>query len=140
MNDDLSARLGDEKFVSLTTFKRNGDAVATPMWIARDGEHLVAWTSAEAWKVKRVRRDPRVSLRASSRTGKVRDTSPALAGSAEVVSDPGEVARVEGLIKGKYGFEFRVVTLVETIVARGRKPRVVLRIIPAQESDNELGR
>jgi hypothetical protein len=83
---------GDEKFVSLTTFKRNGDVVASPMWIARDGEQ------------------------------------PILAGTAEVITESNEVARVEALIKQKYGVEFRVVTFVETIAARGRKPRVVLRI------------
>jgi uncharacterized protein len=48
-----------------------------------------------------------------------------------VITDPGEVTRVESLIKHKYGLEFRVVTLVETIVTRGRKPRVVLRITPS---------
>jgi uncharacterized protein len=51
-------------------------------------------------------------------------------GTAEVITDPSEVTRVESLIKHKYGLEFRVVTLVETIAARGRKPRVVLRITP----------
>lgn len=130
MTRDLLAGLGDEKFVSLTTFKRNGDAVASAMWIARDGESLVVWTPADAWKVKRVARDPRVTLTASGRTGKVAENAPELAGSAEVIRDPGEVARVEGLIKRKYGFEFRIVTLVEAVVARGRKPRVALRITP----------
>jgi hypothetical protein len=53
---------------------------------------------------------------------------PVFAGTAEVFTDPGEVARVEALVKRKYGLEFRVVTLIETIAARGRKPRFVLRI------------
>jgi len=33
MSESTAARLSDEKFVSLTTFKRNGDAAASPMWI-----------------------------------------------------------------------------------------------------------
>jgi uncharacterized protein len=28
------------------------------MWIVRDGNHLLAWTPADAWKVKRIRPDP----------------------------------------------------------------------------------
>jgi uncharacterized protein len=128
MSDDTTTRLGDEKFVSLTTFKRNGDVVASPMWIARDGEQLVAWTPADAWKVKRIRRDPRVTLAPCGRTGKVRAEQPTLPGTAEVITESNEVARVEALIKQKYGVEFRVVTFVETIAARGRQPRVVLRI------------
>jgi len=131
MSEDTTAQLGDEKFVSLTTFKRNGDGVCSPMWIVRDGGQLLAWTPADAWKVKRIRRDPRVTLSPCGRTGKVRTQRPPLAGTAEVISDPSEVARVESLIKHKYGLEFRVVTLVETIAARGRKQRVVLRITPS---------
>jgi len=123
-----TAHVGDEKFVSLTTFKRNGDAVASAMWIVRDGNGLAAWTPADAWKVKRIRRDPRVTVTASGRSGKVRAGQPAFDGTAEVITDPAEVARTEALVKGKYGLEFRVVTLIEALVARGRKPRVALRI------------
>jgi PPOX class probable F420-dependent enzyme len=132
LSEDTTARLGDEKFVSLTTFKRNGDGVASPMWIACDGEQLLAWTPADAWKVKRIRRDPRVTLRRCGRTGRVRAQQPLLAGTAEVITDPSEVARVESLLKHKYGLEFRLVTLIETVAARGRKPRVVLRITPSR--------
>jgi uncharacterized protein len=128
MSDNATARLGAEKFVSLTTFKRNGDAVAAPMWIVGDGARLSVWTPADSWKVKRVRRDPRVTLTACGRTGKVAADQPVFAGTAEVITDPGEVARVESLVKRKYGLEFRVVTLIEAIAARGRKPRFIVRI------------
>ena len=50
---------------------------------------------------------------------------------AEVITDAGEVTRVESLIKRKYGLEFRIVTLIETIAARGRKPRFAVRITPS---------
>jgi uncharacterized protein len=130
MGNGITARLGAEKFVSLTTFKRNGDAAASPMWIVGDGDQLLAWTPADAWKVKRIRRDPRVTLTPCGRTGKVRNEQPVLAGTAEVITDSDEVVRVESIIKRKYGLEYRIVTLVETIAARGRKPRVVLRITP----------
>ncbi len=134
MSRDNAARLGDEKFVALTTYKRNGEAVASPMWIVRDGEQLLVWTPADAAKVKRVRRDPRVTLIACGRTGKVKHGQPKLAGTAEVITDPASVTRTESLIKRKYGVEFRVVTLIETIAARGRRPRVVLRITPSTRS------
>lgn len=126
----LATRLSGEKFVSLTTYKRSGEAVATPMWIVRDGARLSAWTPADSWKVKRARRDSRVTLRACGRTGRVDAGEPVLEGTAEVVTDPVEVSRVENLVRQKYGLEFRVVTLIETIAARGRKSRVLLRISP----------
>jgi uncharacterized protein len=128
MGDDTTARLGDEKFVSLTTFKRNGEGVASPMWVVRDGRHLLVWTPADAWKVKRVRRDPRVVLAACGRTGAVRPGEADVEGSAEVITEPDIIARTETLLKRKYRLMFRIVTLIEAIVARGRKARFVLRI------------
>ncbi len=131
MSEGAIAHLGDQKFVSLTTFKRNGDAIASPMWIVRDGNQLLVWTPADAWKVKRVRHNPRVTLTACGRTGKVQTGQPTFDGTAEVITDPGKVARAESLIKYKYRLEFRVVILIETIAARGRKPRVLLCITPS---------
>ncbi len=125
---DFVTPLAAERFVALTTFKRNGDEVATPMWIGRDGFELIAWTPADSWKVKRVRNDPRVLLAASTRTGKVRDGVVPVAGTAEIITDPATVQRLEQVIRGKYGLEYRIVTLVERILARGRKPRVILQI------------
>jgi PPOX class probable F420-dependent enzyme len=126
-----SIDLRDQKFVSLTTFKRSGAAVASAMWIVGEGEQLWAWTPADAWKVKRIRRDPRVTLTPCGRTGKVSHGQPVVEATAEVLTDAQEVARVESLIKRKYGLEFRLVTLIETIAAGGRKPRFALRITPS---------
>jgi hypothetical protein len=131
MSKDASPDLGEQKFVSLTTFKRNGFAVASPMWIVAEGEQLWAWTPADAWKVKRIRRDPHVTLTLCGRTGKVQPGAPVIDATAEVITDAGEVTRVESLIKRKYGLEFRIVTLIETIATRGRKPRFAVRITVA---------
>jgi len=98
------------------------------MWIGRDGDALVMWTPAETSKVRRVRRDPRVRLSACGRTGRVDTSQPALTGQAELIDDDREVLRIESIIKRKYGFVYRVMTVVEAIAARGRKPRVGLRI------------
>lgn len=127
---DLARRVGDAKFVSVVTYKRDGSAVAAPMWIAQDGPDLVLWTPADAWKVKRARRDPRVVLIRSGRTGKVDPVEPQLLGTAVVEDQPDTVSKVETLMRRKYGLEFLIVTTVETILARGRKSRVVLRISP----------
>lgn len=130
MTDGLAARIGAEKFVSMVTFKRNGDAVASPMWIAADGDALVVWTPSEAWKVKRVRRDPRVTLTPCGRTGKVAAGAPTLHATAEVVSEDDYVARAAALIKAKYGLQFHVITSIEALFTRGRKERVAVRITP----------
>jgi hypothetical protein len=127
MTDALSA-LAAEKFVSLTTFKKDGAAVATPMWIGRDGDHLFVWTPADSWKAKRVKNNPRVVLAPSARGGKVREGAHPVDGVAEVIIEPATVQRLAGVIRRKYGLMFSVVTFLERLLARKQKPRVILRI------------
>lgn len=120
--------LADEKFVSLTTFKRDGGGVAAPVWLVADGDRLAVWTPADSWKVKRLRRDPRVTLVPCGRRGAVSDGAVPVEGTADVIDDPSVVSAIESALKKKYGFEYRVVTLIERIVARGSKSRVVIII------------
>lgn len=128
----LAKQLGATTFVSLVTFKRDGTPVGSPMWVASDGADLVVWTPADAWKVKRVRRDPRVMVIRSGRMGKVDPVDPELLGTAVVEESPAEVSRVEQLIRDKYGVQVRIITTIEAILSRGPKPRVALRITPQQ--------
>ena len=127
MADAVSA-LGAEKFVSLTTFKKDGGAVASPMWIGHDGDHLFFWTPVDSWKAKRAKNNPRVTLVPCSRGGKVREGATAVEGVAEVITEPATVERLAGVIRRKYGVEFVIVTFIERILARGKKPRLILRI------------
>jgi PPOX class probable F420-dependent enzyme len=127
MSDTVSA-LGEERFVSLTTFKRDGTAVAAPMWIGRDGDHLFFWTPADSWKAKRAKNNPRVAMVPCSRRGKVSDGAQAVDGTAEVITEQATVERLAGVIRRKYGIEFYIVTFIERLLARGAKSRVVLRV------------
>jgi PPOX class probable F420-dependent enzyme len=127
MADAVSA-LGAEKFVSLTTFKKDGGAVATPMWIGRDGDHVFFWTPVDSWKAKRAKNNPRVTLVPCSRGGKAREGATRVDGVAEVIAEPATVQRLAGVIRGKYGLEFFIVTFIERILARGKKPRLILRV------------
>ncbi|MCK0173795.1 PPOX class F420-dependent oxidoreductase [Mycolicibacterium sp. F2034L] len=120
--------LGAEKFLSLTTFKRSGDAVSTPLWVISEGGRLVFWTPAQSWKVKRVRRDPRVTVVPCSRRGKVAPGVQPVAGRAELVEDAAEVDRTQRLFRKKYGLGFVVVTTIERVIRRGRERRVLLRV------------
>jgi uncharacterized protein len=119
--------LADARFVSLTTFRRSGAPVATPVWIAADpdGAGLLVTTPRESGKVKRLRRDPRVQLRPCDRRGKVEADAPRTDGTAELVPYD---ARLEGIFKRKYGLEYRVFMVAERLFARGNKDRVALRI------------
>jgi PPOX class probable F420-dependent enzyme len=72
------------KCISLTTFKRDGTPVATPIWFnIIDGKVLLA-TPASSWKVKRIRHNPRVEFAACTQRGRV--TGPVFTGVARIIS------------------------------------------------------
>jgi PPOX class probable F420-dependent enzyme len=126
--------LGGEDFVSLTTFRRTGEPVPTPVWVARDGDALVVITSATSGKVKRIRRDPRVVLRPCDRRGTVAPDAPSAEGRAELVTDPAAQEGPRRALAAKYGAQWRLVELMALAgkVARliGRDPgeRIILRL------------
>ena len=123
--------LGDESFVSLTTFRRSGEAVSVPVWIGRDGDALTVTTPATSGKVKRLRADPRVELRPCSRRGTVDGGVPPVAGVARIIADVDGVERLTDGIRKKYRWQFRVAMMIERLGRAGRRPRVILRITSA---------
>ncbi|MHC1559683.1 PPOX class F420-dependent oxidoreductase [Actinomycetospora sp. C-140] len=130
---DLSA-LGDEEFVSLTTYRRSGEEVATPVWVARDGDALVVITAAGSGKVRRVRRDPRVLARPCTRRGTVAPDAPTAHGRAEIVAEPAAQEDPRRALAAKYGLQFRLVDLmalagkVTKLVGRDPGERIILRL------------
>ncbi|TPG19834.1 PPOX class F420-dependent oxidoreductase [Pedococcus bigeumensis] len=128
------ASLGEEKFVSLTTFRKSGVGVPTTVWVGRDGDSLVVTTPSGSGKVKRLRNDERIELRPSSRRGTVNTSVPPVAGVAEVVEGFGATARLGEVMGAKYGLEYRIVMGVERLLRRGAPQRVMLRITPAADA------
>lgn len=122
--------MGDASFVSLTTFRRTGVGVPTTVWVVRDGDTLLVTTPASSGKVKRLRNDDRVELRPSTRTGKVADDAPVLAGTAELRQDEVVIDAVDGLMRAKYGIEYRILMLVEKL-SRKQRDRVIVQITSA---------
>lgn len=124
---DLAA-LGDEKFVSLTTFRKTGVGVATPVWIGREDDALVVTTPSGSGKVKRLRNNDRVELQPCSRRGTVEDGAPKVTAVAALVEGPEAMRRLDASLKPKYLFEYLVVMTIEKIMRRGQTDRVMLRI------------
>ena len=60
------------KYLSLTSFRRDGSGVATPVWFVADNGHLVVETDADSYKVKRIRRDPHVRIAVCDARGRLR--------------------------------------------------------------------
>ena len=67
--------LADERTVVLTTFRRDGRAVPTPMSIVLDGDRAFMRTWSTSGKVKRLRRDPSATVAPSTARGQVTGTA-----------------------------------------------------------------
>jgi PPOX class probable F420-dependent enzyme len=129
--DSAFAALGDEQFLSLTTFRKSGERVSTAVWIGRDGDALIVTTPEASGKVKRLRNSPRVEVRPCNRMGRVKDGIEPVAGVAEVLTDEGTQERLTGIIRRKYGLEYWVVMGIERLIKSGQENRVILRITRA---------
>lgn len=96
-----------ERYISLTTFKRDGTPVSTPVWVVSDdGNRLLVWSAATTWKVRRIRRDPRALVAAASFRGKERGER--VSATARVIDDPG----IDRLLREKYGWQKRALDFV----------------------------
>ena len=89
MNAGL-ASIRDAKTILLTTYKRDGTAVATPVSLAFDGQRAYFRSYDKAWKTKRLRHNSAVQAAPATLRGK--PTGPAIRARATLLD--GEQARV----------------------------------------------
>ncbi|TVY99072.1 PPOX class F420-dependent oxidoreductase [Trebonia kvetii] len=121
------------RYLSITSYKRDGRGVATPVWfVQRDGRLLVQ-TDAASGKLKRIRRNPQVRIALCTASGRLRGEE--VQAVAEILPDA-EIGPVERLIADKYRFDmiiFRPLRLIQARLHLGR-PRTgpaILGITPS---------
>ena len=124
----LLDQLGTGKYLLVTSYRRNGTPVATPVWVVRDGDALGVWTAADSWKVKRIRARSVVLVGPCDLRGK--PTGEQIPATAEIC-DAATTARYRQLIARKYGLVGRL-TLLGSRLRRGEKGAVGIRVTPAQ--------
>jgi PPOX class probable F420-dependent enzyme len=123
----------DGKYLGLTTFKRDGTGVTTPVWFVSEGGRLLIETDADSYKVKRIRREPKVTVGMCSARGRQLDLP--VAARAELLPDD-EIAPVEKMMARKYRVEvliFRPLRALQRALHVGRyrgKP-VIVAITPS---------
>jgi PPOX class probable F420-dependent enzyme len=100
--------LGAADYVLLTTFRKDGTAVPTPVWVIRIGDELRIWSAPEAGKVKRIRRNGEVQLAPCSFRGQLRGAS--VNAIARVLPQSEMSALLHGLSR-KYGVSAWFTTL-----------------------------
>ncbi len=76
----------DEKYVLVTTFRKNGDGVATPVWIVALPDGTAGFTTeVDSGKVKRIRNNPSVTLQPCNLRGKVTADAEIVTATADVL-------------------------------------------------------
>ncbi|GAB2871828.1 PPOX class F420-dependent oxidoreductase [Streptomyces deserti] len=124
MNHTRLDRLGTGKYLLLTTYRRNGTPVATPVWVVPDGDALGVWTAADSWKVKRIRGRADVLVGPCDQRGN--PTGDQIPATAEFC-DAATTARYRRLIARKYGLT-GLLTLLGSRLRRGLEGTVGIRV------------
>jgi PPOX class probable F420-dependent enzyme len=117
---DLKA-LFPGRYLSVTSFKRDGTGVATPVWFVSDGRRLFALTDLHSAKVRRMRRNPRVVIASCRADGKPR--SEPVPARVEVLTATPELERVRRLLIERYKISYRLVMLIYRVARRLRGKR-----------------
>lgn len=103
----MPQELDRARYVSFTSYKRNGEPISLPVWVVPFEGGYAFTTDPDAFKVKRVRHNPRVTLRACSVRGKVDSGVTEFHGTAEYV-DAATADRVNKAIRRKYWLAYRL--------------------------------
>ena len=97
------------RFVSVTSFKRDGTGVATPLWAVDDGRRLYALTDLRSAKVRRIRRNPAISVAPCRVNGSLRGSP--VAARAAILTAAADLERVRQLLLSRHRISYRLVML-----------------------------
>lgn len=116
--------LSDEKYMLLTTFRRSGTPVATPVWVVKlDGDEVGFWTSSESGKAKRLAHTARVTVTPCDGRGRVAEGVATTDATARIVTG-GEFEAIRERVLAKYGAMTKVTKLLATVVGTVRRKRI----------------
>lgn len=109
MQSSAFSNLAGHQFMKLTTYRKKGDAISTPVWFAQVGDVLYVTTQANAGKVKRIRNNGRVMVEPCTFRGE--SLGPAVEAWARELS-PEDHERAKAALGKKYGWQYTVFGLL----------------------------
>jgi len=119
----LRDEISSEKYINLETFRKNGEAVHTPVWFVTDGEQIYVRTVADSGKVKRIRRNSRIHVAPCKMDGTLTgEWKPAV---AVEIRDGDVEKKVDRLLDQKYGLVKKLFSLGDLFK---KQPMTVLEI------------
>jgi len=118
------AQFAGQNYLNLESYRKNGQPVRTPLWFAEERGVIYVYTLADAYKVKRIRNNPRVRIVASDARGNPKGTW--VEGRARILDAAG-AEHGHQLLRGKY-FLKRFGDLFSRVMNRERVVIAVERV------------
>ena len=116
--------LSDAKYILLTTFRRDGTPVATPVWVVSlDGGEIGFYTGSGSGKAKRLAHTARVTVAPCDARGRVRAGAAAIDATARVVTGS-ELEGIRERVVAKYGIQTKITKFLATLIGIARRKRV----------------
>jgi PPOX class probable F420-dependent enzyme len=106
-----------QRYLNLESYKRDGTPVQTPVWFAEEQDVLYVYTLANAGKVKRIRRNPRIRLAPCTMRGTVIGSW--VEAEATIV-DATTAAHGHALLRQKYGWLKGIGDVISRLLHRER--------------------
>ena len=120
---------GDTRYLALTTYRRDGRPVTTPVWAAPLNGNLYVVTARSTGKVRRLRATDRIRFAPSNMNGR-RILGAWHEGSGRVVEDEQRRGEALAALQRKYGRQMSLAMLINRLRGLDRE-RVVLELTPA---------
>ena len=121
-------QLAAERYVSLATFRRNGNAIPTAIWIAAAGGKLYAVTNGTSVKMKRLKANDRIRLAACDARGNVRGEW--VDGHGRKVEDPAIMELAQRALEKKYGWQVSILKFFSALSGRAKHRAFIEMTIP----------
>jgi uncharacterized protein len=77
--------LTGQKYISLASFRKNGEPVHTPVWFGEKDNKLYVMTRSDSGKYKRIRNNPKIRIAPCTMRGQI--TGPESAATARVLPE-----------------------------------------------------
>ena len=106
------------RYMSLTSFKRDGSPVSSAVWITGADGTYVLTTGSNAWKTKRLLRNPAVEVQVCDMRGRVEPATKRYTGTGTVANSPDAVAAAQRALATKYGWQFKAAQLADGLKNR----------------------
>ena len=116
-------QLAAADYFNLATFRKNGNAVATPVWFAPQGDTFYVFSAGDAGKVKRIRSSGRVRVAACDVRGQL--TGEWTDAQARLVNDPAEVETAYRSLRRKYGLRMATLDFFAKLSGRYQRRQMI---------------